>query len=50
MPKICTIRLNKPAYLPATAEFIAELRDEPAEEVMAALYDNARRLFGIEEE
>ncbi len=39
---------NKPTYLHATAEFIAELRDEPLESVSEALFENSRRFFGIE--
>lgn len=38
---------NKPAYLRATAEFIAELREEPIESIAEALYENSRRFFGI---
>lgn len=40
---------NKPSYLHATAEFIAELREEPLEEVTEALYNNALNFFGIQE-
>ena len=39
---------NKPAYLGAIAEFIAELREEELEEVSEALYQNSLRFFGIE--
>ena len=39
---------NKPAYLGATAETIAELREEPIEEVSEALFQNSLRFFGIE--
>ena len=38
---------NKPAYLHATAEFLAELRDMPLEEITEILYDNSMRFFGI---
>lgn len=38
---------NKPAYLPATLEFMAELRDESPEEVENALHNNALNLFGL---
>jgi TatD DNase family protein len=40
---------NKPAYLQATAEFIAELRGEELEEVASVLYENSIRFFGISE-
>ncbi len=40
---------NKPAYLKATAEFIAELRGEDLEEVSTTLYENSLRFFGLEE-
>ncbi len=39
---------NKPAYLRDTVEFIAELREEPLEEVAAAVYENSLRVFGLE--
>jgi TatD DNase family protein len=39
---------NKPIYLPSTAEFITELREEPEEEVIESLYLNACRLFGLD--
>ena len=38
---------NRPSYLVETAQFIAELRDEPIEQVSEQIYDNTRRLFGI---
>ena len=38
---------NRPLYLPSTARFIAELREEDDEEVMTALHENACRLFGL---
>ena len=38
---------NKPSYLKSTADFIVEIREEPEEEVRAALYENAMRFFGI---
>jgi TatD DNase family protein len=41
---------NKPAYLAETLNFIAELREEPVEEVSEILYQNSLRFFGIEEE
>jgi len=40
---------NRPAYLGATLEFIADLREEPVEDVSAALYANSLRFFGIDE-
>ncbi|MGC9311189.1 MAG: TatD family hydrolase [Sediminispirochaetaceae bacterium] len=40
---------NRPAYLGATLEFIADLREEPVEDVAAALYANSLRFFGIDE-
>ena len=39
---------NKPAYLGATAEIIAELREEPIEEVSEAIYQNSLRFFNID--
>ncbi len=38
---------NKPAYLKETARFIADLRDEPVEEVTEQIYANTVKLFGI---
>ena len=41
---------NKPSYLPATAEFVAELReDADPEEVVEAIFQNSLRLFGLEQ-
>ena len=40
---------NRPSYLGATAEFIAELREEPVEEVTETLYNNSLTFFGIQE-
>ncbi len=41
---------NKPMYIHSVAQFIAEeLREEPVEEVYQALYDNAKRLFGLDD-
>jgi TatD DNase family protein len=39
---------NKPAYLKATAEFIADLRGEDPEELGSTLYENSLRFFGLE--
>jgi TatD DNase family protein len=38
---------NKPAYLHATAEFLAELRDMDLEEITDILYENSMNFFGI---
>lgn len=40
---------NKPVYLKSTAEFIAELRENPLEEIAEVLYQNSLRVFGISE-
>jgi TatD DNase family protein len=40
---------NRPAYLGATLEFIADLREEPVEDVAATLYANSLRFFVIDE-
>lgn len=40
---------NKPSYLGATAEFIAELRDMDVEELAEILYTNSLNFFGIDE-
>lgn len=39
---------NRPSYLPETVKFIAELREQPVEEVADAVYENTRTFFGIE--
>lgn len=39
---------NKPAYLPETAKFLAELRECDEEELSAQLYENTLRFLGIE--
>ena len=39
---------NKPSYLKATAEFIAELRGEDMDLVTETLYSNSLRFFGLE--
>lgn len=39
---------NRPAYLEETAKFIAELREEPLEEVSETLFQNSLRFFGID--
>ena len=38
---------NKPAYLHATAEFLAELRGMAVEELTEILYENSMNFFGI---
>ncbi len=40
---------NKPAYLSEVAFAIAEIRDEPIEEIAPALYENSLRVFGLSE-
>jgi TatD DNase family protein len=41
---------NKPVYMPSTASFIAELREEDEETVAEALWSNACDLFGLEKD
>ncbi len=38
---------NKPSYLPAIAEFIANLRDEPVEKITEIIYQNSLKIFGL---
>ncbi|MFP4372721.1 MAG: TatD family hydrolase [Spirochaetaceae bacterium] len=38
---------NRPSYLVETLKFIAEIREEPEEEIAEALYENSKRLFNI---
>jgi len=38
---------NKPAYIHATAEFLAEMRGIEVEELCDTLYNNAMTFFGI---
>ncbi|NBB90471.1 MAG: YchF/TatD family DNA exonuclease [Spirochaetes bacterium] len=38
---------NRPSYLVETLKFVAELRDQPEEEVAEALYQNSLSLFNI---
>jgi len=40
---------NRPSYLGATMEFIAELREQPVEEVSETIYQNSLRFFDIKE-
>ncbi len=39
---------NKPSYIHSSAAFIAELREEPDEEVIEALFNNSLRIFGLD--
>lgn len=39
---------NRPSFLYDTVEFIAELREEPVEEVAETLYQNSLRFFGLD--
>jgi len=39
---------NKPAYLPETAKFLAELREMPVDELAEIVFENSRRFFAIE--
>ena len=39
---------NKPAYLPETAKFLAELREMPEDELAETVFENTQRFFGIE--
>ena len=48
VPSVYRGKRNKPAYLIETAKFIADLREEPLEEVSEVLFNNAKTLFGIE--
>jgi len=38
---------NRPSYLVETLKFIAELREQPEEEIAEALYENSLKLFNI---
>jgi TatD DNase family protein len=39
---------NKPAYLPETAKFLAELREMDEQELSETVYENTLRFFAIE--
>ncbi|MFW6212723.1 MAG: TatD family hydrolase, partial [Spirochaetota bacterium] len=39
---------NKPSYLLETAKYIAEIREMELDELAETLFENSRRLFGIE--
>ncbi len=41
-------RPNQPAYVPFTAQFVADLRDTPIGTVAAATTHNARAVFGVD--
>lgn len=41
---------NKPVYMPSTAAFVAEIREEYEEDVAESLWENACTLFGIDSE
>ncbi len=38
---------NKPSYLPATADFLADLRGENVEDLTEILYENSLRIFNL---
>jgi TatD DNase family protein len=38
---------NRPSYLVETAKYIAELRDQPVEEITEQVYENSRQFFGL---
>ncbi len=40
---------NRPSYVHATVEFIAELREQPVEDIAEALFNNSLRFFGIDQ-
>ncbi len=40
---------NRPSYLSETAKFIAELRDEPLEELTETVFQNTLKFFGIQD-
>jgi TatD DNase family protein len=39
---------NEPKYLPYIAEFVAELRQQPTQQLAQQCYQNSLRLFGLE--
>lgn len=49
VPSVYRGKRNKPAYLPATVEDLANLLEKPLEEVAEAVYQNALRLFRIQD-
>ena len=49
VPSVYRGKRNKPSFLGATAEFIAELRDMQVEELADILYQNSVRFFNIKE-
>ena len=38
---------NRPSYLVETAKYVAELRDQPVEEITEQVYENSRQFFGL---
>ena len=50
VPSVYRGKRNRPAYLHATIDFIAELREEPVEDVADAVFENSVRVFGIAQE
>ncbi len=49
VPSLYRGKRNRPSYIHATAEFIAELRQEPVEAVAKTLYQNALKFFNIKQ-
>jgi TatD DNase family protein len=47
VPSIYRGKRNRPSYLHATAEFVAELREEDLTDVSEQLYQNSLTFFGI---
>ena len=47
VPSVYRGKRNKPTYLRATAKFLTDLREEPEEEIIQALWENAKRFFQI---
>ena len=49
VPSVYRGKRNRPSYLHATAEFVAELREEELDSVSEQLYQNSLTFFGIGE-
>ena len=49
VPSVYRGKRNKPSYLHATAEFLADLRAVDLEEITDILYSNSMKIFGITE-
>jgi TatD DNase family protein len=49
VPAIHRGKRNKPSFINETAQFIAELREVPVEELTETLYGNSVRFFGLPE-